>query len=146
MDEHCGALTPSWDRLLTEGELEDGLSCPSLTDSASAQPGLLLPEIAHILSLSFVGPRDVLSEALTNRLSSFSEAQNSCRDSNAPRPERKANRLFTFSSGSAAKISPVVKVYFSLHFPELVKICRFSANSRPLFSCISNALPLHSSG
>ena len=42
MDEHCGALTPSWDRLLTEGELEDGLSCPSLTDSASAaQPGLV---------------------------------------------------------------------------------------------------------
>ena len=40
MDEHCSALTPSWDRLLTEGELEDGLSCPSLTDSASAQPGL----------------------------------------------------------------------------------------------------------
>ena len=36
-----GALTPSWDRLLTEGELEDGLSCPSLTDSASAQPGLV---------------------------------------------------------------------------------------------------------
>ena len=41
MDEHCGALTPSWDRLLTEGELEDGLSCPSLSDSASAQPGLV---------------------------------------------------------------------------------------------------------
>ena len=36
-----GALTPSWDRLLTEGELEDGLSCPSLTDSASAQAGLV---------------------------------------------------------------------------------------------------------
>ena len=41
MDEHCGALTPSWDRLLTEGELEDGLSCPSLTTSASARPGLV---------------------------------------------------------------------------------------------------------
>ena len=111
MDEHCGALTPSWDRLLTEGELEDGLYFPSLTACASAQPGLVATwYCTYFILLSFAGLRDVLSEGLTNSLSSFSEAQNTCRESNVPRPARKTNRLFTFSSGSAAKTSPVIRL------------------------------------
>ena len=57
MDEHCGALTPSWDRLLTEGELEDGLSCPSLTTSASARPGLVATWYCTYFILILCSPR-----------------------------------------------------------------------------------------
>ena len=58
---------------------------------------------------------------MTNSLSSFSEAQRTCRESNAQRPERKANRLFTFSSRSAAKISPGIKVDFFFIFWSLLR-------------------------
>ena len=146
MDEHCGALTPSWDRLLTEGELEDGLSCPSLTTSASARPGLVATWYCTYFILILCSPRRYPFWSVDKRFKlSFRSAEYLSWIKRPKTCEEDESTLHIFL-GKRSQDKFCDQGRFFLHFPELVKICRFSANSRPLFSCISNALPLHSFG
>jgi len=81
-DEGSCALTPSWDRLLTTRELEEGfLGLSPASPPSSAVDGSQLTFEAHVLA----------QEAPSSKC------------------ERKLARAFTFSSESVAKISPVTQ-------------------------------------
>ena len=146
MDEHCGALTPSWDRLLTEGELEDCLSCPSLTDSASAQPGLVATWYCIYLILILCRPRRIPYRSSDKQFKPLFRSTENLSWIKRPKAWEEGESTLHIILGKHSQDEPCDQGRFFFDFPELVKICRYSANSRPLFSCISNALPLHSFG
>ena len=101
-----GALTPSWDRLLTSRELDDaffGLSPAS--PLCSGERFLIFYTEVRVANLRFA------ITAVGGELPFSKDAQSTFEADNLPQEtERKLARAFTFSSESVAKISPVTQV------------------------------------